>query len=118
MRLFSDIILKPTSKLNITLSYVRSRLSDAGSDELFFDGNIYRLVGIYQFVPEIFLRTIFQYNSFNKTFQFYPLFSYRLNAFTALYAGVTGVYVDYSEGIGVRNTNQQYFIKLQYLITI
>lgn len=114
----ADIILKPTSKLNITLSYVRSRLSDAGSDELFFDGNIYRLVGIYQFVPEIFLRTIFQYNSFNKTFQFYPLFSYRLNAFTALYAGVTGVYVDYSEGIGVRNTNQQYFIKLQYLITI
>ena len=116
--LSTNVMLKPTNNLNISFSYVRSRLTDILNKELFFDGNIYRLVGIFQYSPEIFFRTIFQFNSFGKTFQFYPLFSYKLNAFTVFYAGATGLYVDYGEETGIRNTDRQYFIKLQYLITI
>ncbi len=110
--------LKPTSKLNIEFSYDRARLSDKNSDELFFDGNIYRTVAIYQFSAEAFFRTIFQYNSFNKTFKFYPLFSYQIGAFTTFYAGATSNYINYKQDYGIRNTNQQYFIKLQYLVSL
>ena len=110
-----EVTIKPTDKLNISLSYTRAALSDFNTDELFYDGNIYRFVGVYQFTNQIFFRTILQYNSFDKTIQFYPLFSYKLNAFTTFYAGATSNYFDYGEGFGIRNTDQQYFIKLQYL---
>jgi hypothetical protein len=110
--------IKPTSQIDITLSYSRSKLRSNYTDELFFDGNIYRAVAIYQFNSEILFRTILQYNSFSKTFQLYPLFSYKLNAFTTFFAGATSNYLDYEGEYGFRNTNQQYFIKLQYLLGI
>lgn len=112
----ASVTLKPTSQLNISFSYSRARLSDNKTNELFYDGNIYRAVGNYQFSSEILFRTIFQYDSFNKAFQFYPLFSYKLNAFTTFYAGATSNYLDYGEGFGVKNIDQQYFVKVQYLL--
>ena len=114
----ASVTLKPTSRLNISLSYDRARLSDWKTGELFFDGNIYRAVAIYQFSYEIYFRTIFQYDSFGKAFQLYPLFSYKLNAFTTFYAGATTDYMNYGGDIGNVNTGQQYFMKLQYLINI
>ena len=114
-RFGASITLKPTSQLNISFSYDRARLSSVDTGELYYDGNIYRTVAIYQFSSEIFFRTIFQYNSFNKAIQLYPLFSYKLNAFTTLFAGATSDYLDYKGEIGTVNTNQQYFVKLQYL---
>lgn len=116
--LYLNLTLKPTSQLNISLTYSRARLSDDETSDLYFDGNIYRAVGIYQFSSEIFFRTIVQYDSFNKSFQFYPLFSYKLNAFTTFFAGATSDYIDYGEGFGFSNTNQQYFVKVQYLLGI
>ncbi|MFC2133151.1 sugar-binding protein [Bacteroidota bacterium] len=110
------LTLKPTSKLNLTFSYDRARLSSIETNQIYFDGNIYRLVGIYQFNNEIFFRTILQYNSFSKMFTVYPLFSYKLNAFTTFYAGATSDYLDYKGEFGFVNTGQQYFVKLQYLI--
>lgn len=112
------LTLKPTSNLNISFYYDRARLSDKNSDKLFYDGNIYRGVAIYQFTAEAFLRTILQYNSFNKTFKFYPLFSYQIGAFTTFYAGATSNYTNYKQDYGIVNTDQQYFIKLQYLVSI
>ncbi|MBK8944375.1 MAG: carbohydrate binding family 9 domain-containing protein [Ignavibacteriae bacterium] len=112
------LTIKPTSNLNINLSYDRARLSDRNSDELFYDGNIYRAVAIYQFSTEAFFRTIFQYNSFNKSFKFYPLFSYQIGAFTTFYAGATSNYKNYKQEYGIINTDQQYFIKLQYLVSL
>jgi len=114
----ANFTLKPTPKFNIEFSYNRARLSDRKSDELFYDGNIYRTVAIYQFSAEAFFRTIFQYNSFDKTFKFYPLFSYRIGAFTTFYAGATSNYTNYRQNFGIRNTDQQYFIKLQYLVSL
>ncbi|MBK7105156.1 MAG: carbohydrate binding family 9 domain-containing protein [Ignavibacteriae bacterium] len=112
------LTLKPSSNLNVSLSYNRARLSDKNSDKLFYDGNIYRLSAIYQFSAEAFFRTIFQYNSFDKAFRLYPLFSYQIGAFTTLYAGATSNYLNYKNNFGINNTDQQYFIKLQYLVSL
>jgi hypothetical protein len=117
-KLGASVTLKPTSRLNISLSYDRARLSSRETGELFYDGNIYRAVATYQFSYEIFFRTIFQYDSFAKAFQLYPLFSYKLNAFTTFYAGATSDYMNYEGDAGTVNTGQQYFMKLQYLLTI
>ena len=114
----ASLQLKPTSQIDISLSYTRANLKNKLNDELYFDGNIYRAVGIYQFTPEFFVRTILQYNSFDKAFQLYPLISYKLNAFTTFFIGATSYYQDFEGEYGFRNTEQQYFIKLQYLIGI
>ncbi len=113
----ANVTLKPTSQFNISLSYTRAGLSDRETGQLYYDGNIYRGVAIYQFTPQMLFRTILQYDSFAQSFQFYPLFSYKLSAFTTFYAGATSDYIDYKGDVGFSNTNQQYFIKFQYLIS-
>jgi len=116
--LSATIQLKPTSQLDISFSYTRANLKNKQTDDLYYDGNIYRAVGIYQFSPEILFRTILQYNTFDKSFQLYPLFSYKLNAFTTFFAGATSNYTNYEGEFGFKNTDQQYFIKVQYLLGI
>ena len=116
--MYASLEFKPTSKLDISVSYNRAQLNNKDTDSLFYNGNIYRGVAIYQFSPEFFIRTIFQYNTFSQSFQIYPLFSYKLNAFTTFFAGATSNYYNYEGEFGYRNTEQQYFVKLQYLIGI
>jgi hypothetical protein len=108
--------LRPTSRLQIDLSYSRARLSSVASGVLFYDGHISRVMGIYQFTPEIFLRVIGQYDQFNKAIDLYPLLSYKLNPFTIFYAGSTLDLADFGSPFGVRQTARQYFLKLQYLL--
>ena len=112
----ASFTLKPTPKFNIRFSYDRAGLKNRTSEKLYYDGNIYRTTAIYQFSQEAFLRTIFQYNSFDDTFRFYPLFSYKIGAFTTFYAGATSNYQNYESIDEFRNTDQQYFVKMQYLI--
>lgn len=112
----ASITLKPSPNLNVQFSYNRAGLRNRETDELYYDGNIYRTTAIYQFSAEAFFRTILQYNSFDKTFRLYPLFSYKLGAFTTFYAGSTSNYQNYDSINEIRNTDQQYFIKMQYLI--
>jgi hypothetical protein len=107
--------IKPTDKLQITLNYSRSELTSKATDQLFFDGYIARTTGIYQFSPEFFIRLIGEYNQFGKTFQFYPLVSYKLNPFTIFYAGSTHNLYDFENPHGVQQTERQFFVKLQYL---
>ncbi len=116
--LSASIQLNLTSQLNLSLDYSRARLSGKKTDELFYDGNIYRGIVKYQFSEALFFRTILQYDSFEKNFQIYPLLSYKLNAFTTFFAGATSNYLNYGENYGFRNTEQQYFVKIQYLIGI
>jgi len=111
----ASITVRPTSSLKIDVSYDRARLSRVSTGELLFDGYVARTVGIYQFTPEMFIRGIVQYNSFGQTFNVYPLFSYKLNALTTFYAGLTNDYLDYGDPNGFRTTQRQYFVKLQYL---
>jgi len=112
----ASLTIKPTPNLNFQFSYNRAGLKNRNTDELYYDGNIYRTTAIYQFSAEAFFRTILQYNSFDKTFRLYPLFSYKLGAFTTFYAGATSNYQNYDSINEIRNTDQQYFIKMQYLI--
>jgi hypothetical protein len=114
--MFSTTInLNPTSRFNLAFSYDRARLLDYDTRILFYDGNIYRSTIIYQFTQEIFLRTILQYSTFGKSFNIYPLFSYKLNAFTTFFAGVTNDYYNYGGEHGFTTTDRQYFVKVQYL---
>jgi hypothetical protein len=114
----ASLKLKPTRQLDISFSYAREALRNRETDALYYDGNIYRLVGIYQFNPEVMFRTILQYNSFSQTLQVYPLFSYKMNAFTTFFIGATSNYLDYRDEYGFKNTDQEYFVKLQYLIGV
>jgi len=114
--LSASITLKPSPNINIQFSYDRAGLKNRKTDELYYDGNIYRTTAIYQFSSEVFFRTIFEYDSFDKNFRLYPLFSYKIGAFTTFYAGASSNYQDYNNEIGIKNTDQQYFIKMQYLI--
>ena len=81
--------VKPTSQLELDLSYSRSRLSDVSTEQLFYDGYIARFTGIYQFSSDVFFRLIGQYDEFNKAVEIDPLLSYKLNPFTICYAGST-----------------------------
>jgi hypothetical protein len=112
---YAGVTLKPTDKFRADLSYSRSRLSSVETGELFFDGYIARSVATYQFTHEIFLRVIVQYDSFDKTFELYPLFSYKLNPFTTFYAGSTYSAARFDEPYGFTQTGRQFFVKLQYL---
>ncbi|MFA7418166.1 MAG: sugar-binding protein [Melioribacteraceae bacterium] len=114
---YAGMTVRPSSKINISFDYSRANLSGKAKENLFYDGNIYRIVGIYQFNSEMYVRVITQYNSFDKSFNLYPLFSYKLNAFTTFYAGATSSYAEYNE-IGLKNTAQQYFVKIQYLLGV
>jgi hypothetical protein len=107
--------LRPTDKLQVDLSYRRSQLHSVQTGELFFDGYIARAVGIYQFSPEFFVRLISEYNKFSKSFQLYPLISYKLNPFTIFYAGSTHNLHNFDDPYGIQQTERQFFVKLQYL---
>ncbi len=107
--------IKPTSQLELDLSYSRARLSSVATGELFYDGYIARGVGIYQFTPEVFLRLIGQYDQFNKAVDFFPLVSYKLNPYTIFYIGSTYSLSDFGSPYGFEQTARQYFLKLQYL---
>lgn len=116
--LYASVTVKPTANLNLSFSYDRAKLSDDNTGQLFYEGNIYRFVGIYNFSPRLFFRTILQYNDFDQSFQVYPLISYKINAFTTFYAGATSDYLDYQSDHGFVRTSQQFFIKLQYLLGV
>ena len=108
-------LVKPTSQLEIDLSYSRARLSSIATGELFYDGYIARMVGIYQFTSEVFLRLIGQYDEFNKAINVFPLVSYKLNPYTIFYIGSTYDLSDFGNPYGFKQTSRQYFLKLQYL---
>jgi len=108
----ASVTIRPTSSLRIDVSYDRARLEREADGSLLYDGYVARGVGIYQFTAEMFLRTIVQYNSFGKTFNVYPLFSYKLNALTTFYAGLTNDYLNFGDPNGFTTTDRQFFLKL------
>lgn len=111
----ATISLKPTTKLNGSFSYSTAYLADMDSDALFYQGHILRAVLLYQFSSRSMFRTILQYNSFDQTYNVYPLFSYKLHAFTTFYAGVTNNFYNFGDPFGTRTTDRHYFVKMQYL---
>ncbi|MGM0546202.1 MAG: sugar-binding protein [Bacteroidota bacterium] len=117
----ADATLKPTSRLEMELSYNYSTLSAANADEHYFSGDIYRLKSNYNFSKKLFARLITQYNSFNDQLQIYPLLYYKANPFTKFYIGMTDNLNHYDRSgpngyTGFKETDRQFFVKFQYLI--
>ncbi|MDZ7658956.1 carbohydrate binding family 9 domain-containing protein [Fodinibius sp.] len=116
-----DATVKPTSRLEMSLSYNYSKLSAANGEEKYFSGDIYRLKGNYNFSKKFFARLITQYNSFNEQLQIYPLVYYKANPFTKFYIGMTDYLNHFDQAgpnryTGFKETDRQFFVKFQYLI--
>jgi len=107
--------LKPTDKFESSIWIAKARLEDDRTGEIFYDGYVAGLVGIYQFNPNFFIRLITQYNSFSRSIQVFPLLSFKLNPFTIFYIGSVADMLDFGEPHGVKQTNRQFFLKFQYL---
>ena len=112
----SSVDLEPFSRLRTSFTWTTASLKDKVTGKSFFNGHILRNITSFQFTRFLFLRNILQYNNFTKTFNIYPLITYKFNAFTMFNAGLTRDLVSYeTEGYSLRTTGYQYFIKLQYL---
>lgn len=112
-----ETLVRFTDRFRVRITYSRARLVSVRTGELFYDGNIYQSLTVYQFSPEFSLRLIGQFDTFDHRASIYPLLSYRLNAFSALYLGSTHAVADYGISRGDwRATSMQYFFKVQYLL--
>jgi hypothetical protein len=111
-----ETLVRFTDRFRVRVTYSRARLVSVKSGELFYDGNIYQTLAVYQFTPEFSLRLITQFDTFDRRTSLYPLLSYRLNAFSALYLGSTYAAADYGAPRNWRTTSTQYFFKVQYLL--
>ena len=118
--LSTELSLEPTSWLKISFSWSTARLNSIESGEEFYNGHIFRNVTTLQFTKNLFIRGIGEYNTFENTFNIYPLVSYKFNAFTMFCAGMTQDYLEYDldESNVYKSTGHQYFVKLQYLFTL
>ncbi len=111
----TDITIKPSDAVQSVFSYSRFRLSDVSTNELFFDGYILRNATTWQFQKGLFIRLISEFNSFSQSFNVYPLLSYKVNPFTLFYIGSTYNLQQYQGFNGYRQTERQFFAKIQYL---
>jgi len=118
--LTTGLSLEPASWLKTSFSWSTSRLESIASGDEFYNGHIFRNVTTFQFTRKLFVRGIGEYNTFDDSFNIYPLVSYKFNAFTMFCAGMTQDYLEYDldDSNFYRTTGRQYFVKLQYLFTL
>jgi hypothetical protein len=110
--------IKPFDALTLENSYDYFEIAKSYRGEKLFAGYVFRNKSTFQFNKNIFLRLIFQYDSFNQTFEIDPLFSYKLNPFTIFYIGSTHNFSNLENLSGMTRyveTGRQIFLKLQYL---
>ncbi len=112
------VTIKISDQFQSGFDFGRSRLSDINTGELFYDGYILRNTTTYQFSEESYLRMISEYNSFEKSINLFPLFSYKLNAFTIFYIGSTNNLREFDKQDRWIQSERQYFLKIQYLWTL
>jgi hypothetical protein len=103
--------------------YAKSISIDNG--ELLYDGYISRTRLNYQISSPLSARLIVEYNDFYDLLSVDPLLTYRVNAFSVLYIGMTSSYqsltefdTDGSFMESNRLTSRQFFAKLQYLFQL
>jgi hypothetical protein len=109
---------EPGSRVRSDFAFSYARLDGLETEATFYNGYIVRNITTLQFTRKLFLRAIFQYNSFSNSFNVYPLISYKFNAFTMVCAGMTQDLQNYQdEDYMFRPVAHQYFIKLQYLFS-
>ena len=136
--------IKPWNSLVIepTVDYVKS--TAAAGDELLFEQTIARMRLRWQLTPRFSLRLVVQHNSsvnppyrveavvgsfpdyhmyFGNKWEVDPLLTYRVNSFSVFYLGSTHDFRDFNAAQSgtsklYRQTQRQYFMKVQYLFQI
>ncbi len=112
-----EVLLRLTDRFRVRVTLSRARLMALNRRELFYDGNVYQSLAVYQFSPEFSFRLVSQFDTFDRVASLYPLLGYRLDAFSAIYLGATEGSADYGRNRGGwRSTSRQFFVKVQYLI--
>ncbi|MCI0450323.1 MAG: carbohydrate binding family 9 domain-containing protein [Chlorobi bacterium] len=115
------LTLKPIDRLSIENTYNYSELSKEAGGEKLYSGYILRNKTSFQFTRHFFLRLVTQYDSFTRTLNIDPLFSYKWNPFTIFYIGSTHNINDYGSGKDHSRfieTTRQIFTKFQYLFRL
>ncbi|MBE2256278.1 MAG: carbohydrate binding family 9 domain-containing protein [Ignavibacteria bacterium] len=111
----------PIDRIRNDFSYSYSDVSNENGVGKLFAGYVINNTFSYQFNREFSCRLLFQYNSFDNSFNVDPLISYKWNPFTVLYVGSTHYFEEFS---GAGNTNfhkesyRQIFMKFQYLLSM
>src|SRR6056300_617714 len=105
---FNNFQLSPKLRISPSLRY--SKLAKVDSDELFYEGYIFRANINYQFNRDVSFRLIADKNDFDKTWFLQPLLKYNPNPFTIFFIGGSTGYslVDPMSTDYQTNSNQIY----------
>lgn len=87
-----DLTLRTGSRLQFAPSLDYERLKNPEGDRLIYDGWILRNRVDLMFSPATALRLVSEYNSFDESLSVEPLLTYRLNALSVVYVGMTERY--------------------------
>ena len=117
-----SLTVLPTSRLNTRFSLDTARFRDMNTDALVFDVKILRAFTTYQFTDRLLARNILEHDTGNGKVGINVLFTYRVNAGTALYVGYDdrlqeGIFLDRERFLDHRLQRQRraFFTKFQYL---
>ncbi len=113
-----ELVLKFTSQFVVENSIERYRLTEERGGPEIFDEYVLRTKAMYQATRNLFTQLIGQYDSSENCWEIDPLVSYKINPFSAFYAGATHDFVDFDEPHGWSKTSRQFFMKFQYLFRL
>jgi hypothetical protein len=118
----TGVNLRPSSALNLSLSFTKERLRRYDTGLLAFDENIVSLRSTYQFTRFIFARGRIDFDSLASNVKAQFLFGYTPNPGTALYIGYNddlnrNGFNPFSGELepGFRRNGRTFFIKMSYL---
>lgn len=121
-RIEANFNYQPTSALNMSLEYTKSRLTRNDTGLVAFDDNIFSFRSVYQFTRNSFARARLDYSTLDARMRAQVLFGYTPSPGTALYVG-------YNDDLnrngfnpftgqlepGFRRNGRTFFIKMSYL---
>jgi len=115
--------LKPTSSLKSTFSLSYASMDSTSGGPNVYSGYILRNRLSYQFSRRLHVRLVTQYDDFRRRVEIDPLLSYKIDPFTVFYLGSTHDLAQfegaqYGGDLGYRQTERQFFAKIQYLFRI
>ncbi len=118
------VTVRPFSRLQSELALTASNFTDTRINKKEFDIRIYRSQTTYQFTERLLLRSILDYNDYDRTLGGNLLVTYRVNSGTAFYIGYDDRYrqadrinsVLYGSTTDYTRTNRAFFAKLQVLL--
>jgi hypothetical protein len=114
---FNNFQLSP--KLRVSPSIRYSKLSKVDSDELFYEGYIFRGNMNFQFNRDISLRVVTEKNDFGKTWFLQTLLQYNPNPFTIFYiGGSTGYSLVDNLNNSYQTDSNQLYLKFQYMFDL